>query len=83
MDLDKGSRDLAELEEVPSVVSREEPHVELFAVEHGDFITPFSPFYYNEVCERKVLKGSDVPQCEDTPGDRGLCTGIIGWHKGR
>jgi len=81
VNLDKGSGYFAELEEVSSVVSREEPHVELFTIEHRDFVVLLSSPYFNKVCKCEVLKGGDVPRCEDTPRDRGLCTGIVGWHE--
>jgi len=56
--------------------------VELFAVEDWNFVVFLPPSYFDKVGECEVLKGGDVPWCEDTPGDRGLCTSIVGWREG-
>ena len=82
MNLDKSSSYFAELEDVSGVVGREEPCVELFTVEHRDFLVLLPSSDLDKVCECKVFKGGDILWCEDTPRDRGLCTGIIGWRKG-
>ena len=56
--------------------------MELFAVEHRYFIVLLLSSDFYEVHKCDILKGGNVLWCEDTPGDRGLCTGIVGWHKG-
>jgi len=57
--------------------------VELFTVEYWNFVVLLPSSDFDEICECEVLKGGDVPWREDTPRDRGLCTGIVGWHEGQ